>query len=106
MWDHYQPTVTMSTYLNAFVVSDFAVRESVDDGPIKFAIWARRELIDKAGYAADVSPKINRFFEDYLEIPYPLPKQVSYYTANIYTYRYLRPSRTSSFKNPLSPART
>ncbi len=84
VWDHYQTTVPMSTYLNAFVVSDFGYRESDggDDGDgngngggVRFRIWSRKEFLRRTRYAASVAPRISRFFEDYLEVPYPLPKQ-------------------------------
>lgn len=59
----------MSTYLLAFVVSDF---ESLSDG--NFRVWARPEAIESARYALEVGPKVLKFFEQYFNISYPLPK--------------------------------
>lgn len=59
----------MSTYLLAFVISDF---KNMTDG--KFSVWARPEALESARYALEVGPKILSFFEDYFNIKYPLPK--------------------------------
>lgn len=49
VWDHFEETVPMSTYLVAFTINDFEYRESVvkmtDD--VVFRIWARRDAIDQ-----------------------------------------------------------
>lgn len=59
----------MSTYLLAFVISDF---KNLTDG--RFSVWAREEALESARYALEVGPKILSFFEDYFNISYPLPK--------------------------------
>lgn len=59
----------MSTYLVAFVVSDF---KNLTDG--NFSVWARPSALESARYALEVGPKILRFFESYFNISYPLPK--------------------------------
>lgn len=69
MWDEFQESVPMSTYLLAFVVSDF---KSLSDG--RFSVWARPEAIESARYALEVGPKILKFYENYYNVPYPLPK--------------------------------
>uniref|UniRef100_A0A1B6GWM4 Aminopeptidase n=2 Tax=Proconiini TaxID=565685 RepID=A0A1B6GWM4_9HEMI len=69
VWDHFEESVPMSTYLVAFVVSDF---QHLSDGT--FAVWAREQALGQARYALDVGPKILRHFEDYFGIKFPLPK--------------------------------
>lgn len=59
----------MSTYLLAFVISDF---KNMTDG--RFSVWAREEALESARYALEVGPKILSFFENYFNIKYPLPK--------------------------------
>jgi aminopeptidase N len=61
----------MSTYLVAFVVSDLQGYGS-SDRLIK--MWSRRSLSIQARYAAELTPKILHFFEDYFKIKFPLPK--------------------------------
>ncbi|XP_042891237.1 aminopeptidase N-like [Penaeus japonicus] len=72
--DHYERSVPMSTYLVAFVVSDFAHVNSTANDHVTFRVWARREAIDQAGYANEVGPKILSFFEEYFNLPFPLSK--------------------------------
>lgn len=76
VWDHFEETVPMSTYLVAYTINDFEYRESVvkmtDD--VVFRIWARRDAIDQVDYAKYVGPKVLKFYEDYFDIKFPLPK--------------------------------
>jgi len=59
----------MSTYLVAFVVSEFSHK---DNGT--FSVWTRRDAIQQADYALQVGPAILKYFEQYFQIPFPLPK--------------------------------
>ncbi|KAK7793608.1 hypothetical protein R5R35_013591 [Gryllus longicercus] len=68
-WDHYGESVPMSTYLVAWAVTDFAARR---DG--SFAVWARASALQQAAYSLHVGPRILRFYEQYFNISYPLPK--------------------------------
>ena len=63
----------MSTYLIAFVVSDF---ETMIDGEAKysFSAWARSEAIAKAEYSQFVGPQLVNWFEDYTAIDYTFEK--------------------------------
>ncbi|ROT69076.1 Aminopeptidase N [Penaeus vannamei] len=74
MWDRYEKSVPMSTYLVAFVVSDYVHINSTENDRVDFRVWARQETIDQAEYANEIGPKILRFFEDYFNLSYPLPK--------------------------------
>ena len=38
-------------------------------------VWAREEAIGQAEYSKNIGPPIQRFFEKYFDIPFPLPKQ-------------------------------
>lgn len=69
VWDIYQQSVPMSTYLVAFVVCDFVHLSSGN-----FAVWARSDAISSARYALDVGPKILKYLEQFFDIKYPLPK--------------------------------
>lgn len=61
----------MSTYLVAFIVSDFKVLKSEED---KFGVWARSEAINQSLYSLKIGPKILSHYEDYFQIKFPLPK--------------------------------
>ncbi|KAB7504680.1 Aminopeptidase N [Armadillidium nasatum] len=75
-WEVFNSTLPMSTYLIAFVVSDFEFNASVEtSGSVPFNIWARQEAISQTEYAAYLGPKILKFYEEYFGITFPLPKQ-------------------------------
>lgn len=69
VWDEYEESVPMSTYLLAFVVVDFEHRSSG-----RFSVWTRADAINSASYALEIGPKVLNFYEKYFNISYPLPK--------------------------------
>ena len=77
VWDVYEDTLKMSTYLLAFVVSDFKYRNGnvLPGNNVTFRIWSREDVLSQTAYAAETGPRILKFYEDYFGIPFPLPKQ-------------------------------
>ena len=75
VWDHYQESVKMSTYLVAFVVSKFKYKEITRSNDVRFRIWYEPNSLDQTAYARDIGPKILEFFEGYFNVKFPLPKQ-------------------------------
>ena len=41
---------------------------------VRFRIWSEPSSLNQAKYARDIGPKILKFFEDYFQVPFPLPK--------------------------------
>ncbi|XP_063596358.1 aminopeptidase N-like isoform X1 [Penaeus indicus] len=75
VWDHFNTSVPMSTYLVAFVISDFSHMNSTANDHVLFRVWARKAAIEQANYALTTGPDILTFFEGYFDVPFPLPKQ-------------------------------
>lgn len=69
VWDIYEESVDMSTYLVAFVVCDFKVLQSGT-----FGTWAREGSLKSAKYALEIGPQILNYYQKFFQIKYPLPK--------------------------------
>ncbi|KFM56599.1 Aminopeptidase N, partial [Stegodyphus mimosarum] len=67
--DYFETTVRMSTYLLAFIVSDFKSRSTPE-----FSVWSREAVLNTSTYALEVGPKILKFYESFFNVKYPLPK--------------------------------
>ncbi|XP_068432801.1 aminopeptidase N-like [Clinocottus analis] len=72
----FEPTERMSTYLLAFIVSDFVNIQSTQNKNLLIRIWARRKAIDyrQGDYALNITGPILRFYEQYYNATYPLSK--------------------------------
>ncbi|XP_074526657.1 endoplasmic reticulum aminopeptidase 1-like [Halichoeres trimaculatus] len=73
--DHFDTTVEMSTYLVAYIVSDFLSVSKTTQHGVKISVYAVPEKIDQTAFALDAAVKLLDFYDDYFDIPYPLPKQ-------------------------------
>lgn len=73
--DHFDVSVKMSTYLVAFIVSDFKSISAVTNRGIKISVYTVPHKIEQATYALNAAVKLLDFYEEYFRIPYPLPKQ-------------------------------
>ncbi|XP_066504679.1 alanyl (membrane) aminopeptidase b, tandem duplicate 1 isoform X2 [Hoplias malabaricus] len=71
----FEQTKRMSTYLLAFIVSEFTFIEEMT-GDVNIRIFARKEAIDagQGQYALNKTGPILKFFEDYYKAKYPLSK--------------------------------
>jgi len=75
-WDHFARSVPMSTYLVAMIVADFHANKADSmNSAWNFTIYARPSARNQTEYASEIGPKILAFYEDYFQVPYPLPKQ-------------------------------
>ncbi|XP_062874242.1 endoplasmic reticulum aminopeptidase 1b [Trichomycterus rosablanca] len=73
--DQFDVTVKMSTYLVAFIVSDFlSISKNTEHG-VKITVYSIPEKINQAEFALEAAVRLLDFYDDYFDIPYPLPKQ-------------------------------
>uniref|UniRef100_A0A8C9SY86 Aminopeptidase n=1 Tax=Scleropages formosus TaxID=113540 RepID=A0A8C9SY86_SCLFO len=79
--DHFDTSVKMSTYLVAFLVSDFVSISKTSLHGVKISVYTEPEKISQAEFALDAAVKLLDFYEDYFDIPYPLPKQAEDQTS-------------------------
>ncbi|KAK2913418.1 hypothetical protein Q8A67_001817 [Cirrhinus molitorella] len=72
----FEPTEKMSTYLLAFVVSEFTKIRSPHEANVLIRIWGRREAIEsgQGNYALNVTLPILKYLENYYNTTYPLSK--------------------------------
>ncbi|KAJ9582914.1 hypothetical protein L9F63_022738 [Diploptera punctata] len=71
VWDSFEETPLMPTYLVAFLVSDLD-KLSTADG--KLNIWAQKNVIMKTNYTLMLMQSTMEFLEEYTGIKYTLPK--------------------------------
>ena len=69
----FAPTPLMSTYLLAFVVGDFEKIEKKSKDGVLVRVFTTPGKKHQAKFALDAAAKIITFFNDYFDIPYPMP---------------------------------
>src|SRR5258708_454610 len=69
----FSPTPKMSTYLLAFIVGDFEFIESKTKNGVLVRVFTTPGKIHQAGFALECTVKSLEFYENYFNIPYPLP---------------------------------
>ncbi|XP_003386159.1 PREDICTED: glutamyl aminopeptidase-like isoform X1 [Amphimedon queenslandica] len=66
----------MSTYLVAFVISDFNCSDSQTvNGHIQVRVCARPDVFSDTSYALSVGKSVIGYYEEFFGVQYPLPKQ-------------------------------
>lgn len=76
VWDIFKQSVPMSTYLIAFLVSEFDMKKAeIGKSKTLFRVWSRPQALAQAEYARKIGPTILDHFEDFFKTKFPLPKQ-------------------------------
>jgi puromycin-sensitive aminopeptidase len=70
----FAPTPIMSTYLLAFVVGELESKQTTSKNGVLIRTFATADQIEHSKFALDVAVKCMDFYEDYYDIPFPLPK--------------------------------
>ncbi|XP_063046776.1 aminopeptidase N-like [Engraulis encrasicolus] len=73
----FEPTRPMSTYILAFIVSDFgSIQKDESSATTLVRIWARKKALElgQGAYALNVTLRVLEFFESYYNTSYPLSK--------------------------------
>lgn len=74
VWDSFNTTLPMSTYLVGFLISDFSYLESSQLNHTVMRVWTRKDALDQGTYVRDMTPTVLTYLEDYFGLPFPLPK--------------------------------
>jgi len=69
----FQPTPSMSSYLNVFCAGEFDAIESETEG-VKLRVITTKGKAESGRYALESTAQILRYYNQYFGIPYPLPK--------------------------------
>jgi aminopeptidase N len=69
----FQPTPSMSSYLNVFCAGEFDAVEAETEG-VKLRIVTTKGKAESGRYALESTAQILRYYNQYFGIPYPLPK--------------------------------
>ena len=99
VWDVYQKSVKMSTYLVAFVVSKFSYVEAEKRANnVRFRIWSQPSTLDQTAYAKEMGPKMLEFFENYFfsSVHLSLMKSQARYRPRVFL-----PTPPSTFLNTI-----
>lgn len=70
----FDTTPIMSTYLFAFVVGEMAYLEATSKNGVKIRTYSVPKLVKTAEFALATAVKAMDFYEEYYDIPFPLPK--------------------------------
>lgn len=69
----FDPSPKMSTYLLAFIIGEFEFIEGKTKEGVQVRVFTTKEKINQAHFALDTAIKSLEFFNNYFDIPYPLP---------------------------------
>ncbi|MFA6386156.1 MAG: M1 family metallopeptidase [Candidatus Paceibacterota bacterium] len=69
----FAPTPIMSTYLLAFIIGEFEYVEGYTKEKVQVRVFTTTGKKHQAKFALEVAIKSLEFFEEYFDIPYPLP---------------------------------
>lgn len=74
--DEFEESVPMSTYLLAYMVSDFEYVQAPPYGNgVKFRTLVRKDAVNQTALPNKLGPRVLKYYEDYFDQPYPLAKQ-------------------------------
>ncbi|XP_070073721.1 aminopeptidase N-like [Drosophila takahashii] len=74
VWNEFEESLPMSTYLVAYSINDFANKPSTLPNSVQFRTWARSSAIDQCDFAAEFGPKVLQYYDEFFDIKFPLPK--------------------------------
>lgn len=69
----FSPTPKMSTYLLAFIIGEFEFIEGKTKEGVQIRIFTTKGKINQAKFALSTAIKSLEFYNDYFNIPYPMP---------------------------------
>ncbi|XP_016663890.1 aminopeptidase N-like isoform X2 [Acyrthosiphon pisum] len=74
--DEFEESPPMSTYLVAYMVSDFVyIDANSENDQVKYRIICRKDLANQTEFSINLGPKVIKYYEDYFDEKFPLHKQ-------------------------------
>jgi puromycin-sensitive aminopeptidase len=70
----FMQTPIMSTYLLAYVIGEFDMVQCVTNNGVSIRVFVPLGEADQAPFSMDVAKRCLDFYDDYFQVPYPLPK--------------------------------
>ncbi len=71
----FETSPKMSSYLLAFVIGELHKKSGETKSGVEVNVWGTvAQPVESFDFALDAAIKITEFFEDYFDVPYPLPK--------------------------------
>lgn len=70
----FEQTPIMSSYLLAFVVGNMKYKQALTKDKVAIRVYATPDKIDEVDFSLEIAVKTLEFYNDYFDIPYPLPK--------------------------------
>lgn len=75
LYTSFDPTPRMSSYLVAFVVGELQKKSAKTKSGVEVNVWATKaQSAESLDFGLDVATRSIEFFDDYFDVPYPLPK--------------------------------
>ena len=61
--------------VNYSALVSISLNTEINCGIPYILVWSRKNAVSRLKYAMDLGPKVSKFYENFFNVPFPLPKQ-------------------------------